>query len=207
MAITIADPETHPTKTIRTVWQLNNVCRIKVNALMEHASTQPNFAMENSTVWMMNMLNIAVSISFETVCSETNGNFTTVLVCWWFAANSTEKARCDALDCSYMCKVTPDGARCFCPTGQEPNGTKCLGRFDVWISHWRYLIWIELSIERIVSDVDECLIGDICDHHCRNTNGSFECYCSEGYMKINNTLCQAINCKSYSIFVSRTDTN
>jgi len=31
-------------------------------------------------------------------------------------------------------------------------------------------------------DVDECLVRDVCDHTCTNTNGSYECRCRLGYL-------------------------
>lgn len=42
-------------------------------------------------------------------------------------------------------------------------------------------------------DIDECLIDGSCDQICHNTNGSFNCDCVDGYKKLNNTICKAIN--------------
>lgn len=35
--------------------------------------------------------------------------------------------KCAELKCSYNCKITPAGPKCYCPIGQEPNGTQCQG--------------------------------------------------------------------------------
>jgi len=44
---------------------------------------------------------------------------------------------CDELKCTYNCKMTPEGPKCYCPQGQQPNGTNCEG--------WFYLIICFLS--------------------------------------------------------------
>ena len=32
-----------------------------------------------------------------------------------------------------------------------------------------------------VTDINECLLGSNCRHHCQNTEGSYMCTCNEGY--------------------------
>ena len=34
-----------------------------------------------------------------------------------------------------------------------------------------------------VLDEDECMINGTCDHICKNTPGSYQCYCRNGYEK------------------------
>lgn len=87
---------------------------------------------------------------------------------------STDKqnAACAALNCSYNCKLTPQGARCYCAAGQVPesvNATRCV-------------------------DYDECSVPGTCDQQCRNTPGSYECACVSGYTK-QGKRCLAINGK------------
>lgn len=36
-------------------------------------------------------------------------------------------AKCAELNCSYNCKLTPAGPKCYCQQGQEPNGNQCQG--------------------------------------------------------------------------------
>ncbi|XP_030387623.1 low-density lipoprotein receptor-related protein 1 [Scaptodrosophila lebanonensis] len=81
-----------------------------------------------------------------------------------------QNAACAALNCSYNCKLTPQGARCYCAAGQVPeslNSTRCM-------------------------DYDECSESGACDQLCRNTPGSYECECVSGYVK-QGRRCLAIN--------------
>ena len=41
-------------------------------------------------------------------------------------------------------------------------------------------------------DINECAAGagfNECQHLCNNTDGSFHCYCYQGYMLVNGTTC------------------
>ncbi|XP_055692338.1 low-density lipoprotein receptor-related protein 1 [Lutzomyia longipalpis] len=76
-------------------------------------------------------------------------------------------SKCGTIKCSFDCRDTPEGPKCFCPPGQEPNGTAC-------------------------QDLDECKLEGTCDQLCTNTPGSFRCSCVSGYTRIN-SHCQAIN--------------
>lgn len=80
-----------------------------------------------------------------------------------------QAAKCSTLNCSFDCKLTPDGATCYCPPGQVTvNATQC-------------------------TDYDECALDEhTCDQMCHNTFGSFECSCVPGYTR-NNTHCYAVN--------------
>ncbi|CAL4088832.1 unnamed protein product, partial [Meganyctiphanes norvegica] len=69
--------------------------------------------------------------------------------------------------CIYGCKPTPSGPRCFCPLGQQPNGTKCI-------------------------DSNECEVEGSCDQSCFNEDPGFHCACVEGYKLYNDTRCSAI---------------
>lgn len=80
---------------------------------------------------------------------------------------ANESAACSVLGCAYNCKLTPDGPKCYCGTGRQPNGTECI-------------------------DVDECAIEGTCNQLCQNSNGSYRCYCANGYTKIGDR-CRAID--------------
>ncbi|XP_033252319.1 low-density lipoprotein receptor-related protein 2-like [Drosophila miranda] len=85
-----------------------------------------------------------------------------------------QDAACAAMNCSYNCKLTPRGPRCYCPGGQVPeslNSTRCV-------------------------DHDECQEPGTCDQLCRNTPGSYECSCVSGYDKAKGGRCRAINVPS-----------
>ncbi|RZC38622.1 Ldl recept a and/or FXa inhibition domain containing protein, partial [Asbolus verrucosus] len=84
---------------------------------------------------------------------------------WDFCRNSA--GACDRLRCTYGCRPTREGAQCFCPEGQRPQGNKCV-------------------------DANECELDDTCDQLCTNTVGSFECSCVSGYEK-NGKHCIALN--------------
>ncbi|KAF4113838.1 low-density lipoprotein receptor-related protein 1 [Onychostoma macrolepis] len=62
--------------------------------------------------------------------------------------------------CAQDCHSTPTGTRCWCRMGYKPvdDGVVCV-------------------------DVDECVDRpDFCSHYCNNSQGSFECSCSHGYV-------------------------
>ncbi|GBP36074.1 Low-density lipoprotein receptor-related protein 4 [Eumeta japonica] len=45
-----------------------------------------------------------------------------------------------------------------------------------------------------IRDSDECVTEDTCEQRCRNTIGSFQCSCVEGYeLRADRTSCKAIN--------------
>lgn len=76
---------------------------------------------------------------------------------------SKNLSRCGSLKCSFDCRDTPEGPKCFCPPGQEPNGTAC-------------------------QDLDECKIEGTCDQLCTNLPGSFRCSCVAGYTNVSKLL-------------------
>ncbi|XP_058118715.1 prolow-density lipoprotein receptor-related protein 1 [Anopheles ziemanni] len=83
------------------------------------------------------------------------------------ATASAPTSACDALKCSYDCRLTPGGPRCFCAKDSQPNGSVC-------------------------EDFDECQIEGICDQVCKNQPGSYQCSCTTGYVKQGNK-CTAVN--------------
>ncbi|XP_056110763.1 very low-density lipoprotein receptor [Rhinichthys klamathensis goyatoka] len=74
---------------------------------------------------------------------------------------SCQKDKCsEQSKCAQDCHSTPTGTRCWCRIGYKPvdGGLVCV-------------------------DVDECVDRpDFCSHYCNNTQGSFVCFCSQGYV-------------------------
>lgn len=69
---------------------------------------------------------------------------------------SCVESDCDLNICPHGC-ISNHPIQCACPEGFVENITKC-------------------------KDIDECFLEiDTCSHLCRNLNGSFECYCYEGF--------------------------
>lgn len=65
-------------------------------------------------------------------------------------------SQCKNLKCDYDCRMTPSGAKCFCPSGQMPeNITKC-------------------------AQLKSCRL-DACDQLCNVVNGVEHCSCLPGY--------------------------
>ena len=87
------------------------------------------------------------------------------------------------------------GYTCICDKGYQidETGTKCIGEsFQKFIREKRKFGKITLS------DIDECaadLHNCPSPAECRNTDGSFECHCPEGFA-MENEICIDINeCK------------
>uniref|UniRef100_A0A182SIS6 EGF-like domain-containing protein n=1 Tax=Anopheles maculatus TaxID=74869 RepID=A0A182SIS6_9DIPT len=89
------------------------------------------------------------------------------------ATASAPTSACDALKCSYDCRLTPEGPKCFCAKDSQPNGNVC-------------------------EDFDECQIEGLCDQLCKNLPGSYQCSCTTGYVKQGNK-CIAVNYEPASL--------
>lgn len=85
------------------------------------------------------------------------------------SCSSNDTTACSSVNCSYKCKVTPDGPKCYCPKGQQPDGSACV-------------------------DHNECLSpsDNTCDQMCENTEGSYKCSCVKGY-RMDGSRCRAID--------------
>uniref|UniRef100_A0ABM5GDB4 Hemicentin-1 n=1 Tax=Pogona vitticeps TaxID=103695 RepID=A0ABM5GDB4_9SAUR len=72
---------------------------------------------------------------------------------------------------------TKRSVRKTCPEGFEARNNKCI-------------------------DIDECENGDVCQHECRNTLGSYQCFCPAGYrVMANGKTCQDIDeCLEQNIY-------
>ncbi|XP_068084350.1 prolow-density lipoprotein receptor-related protein 1 [Anabrus simplex] len=81
-----------------------------------------------------------------------------------FCKNTTA---CDNINCEHQCRLSQEGPVCYCKPGYRPNGTVCI-------------------------DADECDVDGSCDQMCINTEGSFRCSCSSGYVQ-RDMSCKAVN--------------
>uniref|UniRef100_A0A5F8HA67 Hemicentin-2 n=1 Tax=Monodelphis domestica TaxID=13616 RepID=A0A5F8HA67_MONDO len=118
--------------------------------------------------------------------------------------------------CAYQCHNLQGSYRCLCPPGQAllQDGKAC-GRLEkiesnvTTISYqgsfpsWRAATWaisdsaFFLSLPPILGpslDLDECQVRTLCQHACRNTEGSYQCLCPAGYRLLSSGKnCQDIN--------------
>jgi low density lipoprotein-related protein 2 len=83
--------------------------------------------------------------------------------------------------CQQFCKVTPNGAECFCSTGHRllPDHQKC-------------------------ADIDECAENEnLCDHFCNNTRGRYNCYCAPGYtLALDDSTCKLTSKDGFLLFAT-----
>ena len=77
--------------------------------------------------------------------------------------------------CSHNCSNNEGSFECLCRDGYilDGDGKNCLGTRVIYI-HIVYFIFI---------DINECAGSNGgCSHNCNNTEGSFECFCRDGYI-------------------------
>ena len=129
-----------------------------------------NFYLSYSSLPLSNMM-------LMMTVDNADDNISFLLLCpIFFVVVDNQETQCATLNCSFNCKLTPQGPKCYCAPGQVPvNVTQCM-------------------------DFDECSIEGMCDQLCRNTPGSYECSCVSGYVKQKNR-CYAINGKYFIYFL------
>ena len=80
-----------------------------------------------------------------------------------------DRPGCRGASCSHGCSMTWQGAVCYCPAGQEPDGDgRCV-------------------------DANECRVEGSCDQVCHDRPGSFSCSCLPGYHLEGAAACRAVN--------------
>lgn len=122
-------------------------------------------------------------------CSLGTLNVLTFQNCCYFGCIvCVEEYQCPSHNCSHDCVQTPSGPFCLCPLGYH-----------------------QLS-EKHCIDINECEKYAICDQKCRNTEGSYSCYCDSKYSlqddkrtcKVNGDLSHSKYCskivKCFSLF-------
>ncbi|XP_064102114.1 low-density lipoprotein receptor-related protein 2-like [Macrobrachium nipponense] len=79
---------------------------------------------------------------------------------------------CPSLGCEYACRSSLAGGECYCQPGKQVSNDT-----------------------RTCTDRDECQEWGHCDQHCANTDGSYKCLCTIGFMirSDDNRKCSAIN--------------
>lgn len=94
----------------------------------------------------------------------------------------TSTHNCTTLKCSHKCKQMPSGPTCICPKGYS------------------------MIDEKTCVDINECNQYGICDQKCRNTQGSYECYCDNKYiLDKDKRNCKAIGGEAMMVFSSKTE--
>ncbi|CAH0549992.1 unnamed protein product [Brassicogethes aeneus] len=89
---------------------------------------------------------------------------------------------CEKRGCKHQCLQLPTGPTCVCPKG--------------------YKTVDEVHCE----EINECEIYGICDQKCRNTPGSYECYCDDKYiLQSDNRTCLANGGEAMMVFSSKTE--
>ena len=78
------------------------------------------------------------------------------------------KDDCDRLDCSFACRMSWLGPRCYCPVGKQPTGARCV-------------------------DANECAVEGTCDQLCTDLPGTYKCGCVPGYKFVPPSSCVALN--------------
>ena len=78
--------------------------------------------------------------------------------------------------------------------------------------HWYVRCFLLVSLVDIfATDIDECLVNNGgCDHDCLNRDGSFECFCGDGYSLIGVSTCSgsfAYCCCTRYLILSTIDQN
>ncbi|KAM7358333.1 uncharacterized protein ACRADG_003345 isoform 5-T6 [Cochliomyia hominivorax] len=90
--------------------------------------------------------------------------------------------------CLHKCHNTPGSFECRCPDGSKPaNGEdNCPITCPAGFTFSR-------DDPSKCEDIDECSLPGVCQHSCRNTNGSYECLCPLGYRLENGRECVDID--------------
>nr|AZN28756.1 vitellogenin receptor [Colaphellus bowringi] len=94
----------------------------------------------------------------------------------------TPALSCKKHGCSHDCAQLPTGPKCICPPGYHTED------------------------EKHCQDINECEQFDICDQKCRNTPGSYECYCDHKYiLKDDKRSCKAVGGEALMVFSSKSE--
>lgn len=105
--------------------QPNCVYQIKANVKVLCASIQKNFVTTKLIASMTKSITFVVSNFCRFMLGNEVDEVTTDNIS--IIGDPNASVKCAELKCSYNCKITPAGPKCYCPIGQEPNGTQCQG--------------------------------------------------------------------------------
>ncbi|KAL3286983.1 hypothetical protein HHI36_001469 [Cryptolaemus montrouzieri] len=94
---------------------------------------------------------------------------------------SSPASSCANHNCSHTCIQLPTGPKCYCPEGYH--------NID----------------EKECQDINECEKYGICDQKCKNSPGSYECFCDHKYiLHEDKKTCKAMGGEAMMIFSSKT---
>ncbi|XP_040919923.1 thrombomodulin [Toxotes jaculatrix] len=115
-----------------------------------------------------------------------------------------DEDECVSAPCEHLCDNSPGSYTCSCYSGykpdpESPNKCKlhcgkeeCAAECDPNDAFQCYCPDGYVSEERVdhvvCMDIDECS-SNYCDHHCKNTFGSYLCTCSTGYTLVDQYRC------------------
>lgn len=110
-----------------------------------------------------------------------------------------KKDLCLSHNCSHDCILLPSGPKCLCPSGfrsitdkhcEDINECNTYGAFHSHIYFFRLV-------------TDFIFLG-ICDQKCRNTPGSYHCYCDSKYeLQDDKRTCKAIGGEAILLFSAK----
>ena len=84
-----------------------------------------------------------------------------------------------------MCSNSIGSYTCDCQAGYGLSGRICTGRQ----SETSNLLANQILFNPTpYIDIDECVVNNVCDHSCTNTEGSFTCDCRSGFSKTLNEI-------------------
>lgn len=89
--------------------------------------------------------------------------------------------------CEHNCTdLTEGGLICSCRPGYKPRATEkhmCEGKGHVLSDHRCFCaIGSRIVLSFSTTDVNECEVYGTCPQECKNTKGSYECFCAEGFV-------------------------
>lgn len=102
--------------------------------------------------------------------------------------------------CGHNCTDLTEGFLCSCWPGYKPKATEkhnCEGTQQVQddtplfsgvhvkctFHHYNSIVFsvVPLNIFSFITDINECEVYGTCPQECKNTKGSYECFCAEGF--------------------------
>ena len=111
-----------------------------------------------------------------------------------FLCNFKDINECSSSPCQYSCNNLPGSFECVCEAGYilDIDGSSCNGNIGKQYDTSN----IQLPCSYI--DIDECgVVNGGCNQGCINTQGSFECTCTDGFLLGTDGLtCQGIESSS-----------
>ncbi len=102
----------------------------------------------------------------------------------------TDVNECSTRPCSQICDNEPGTFSCRCHPGYTPGADQisCVGRScdllsSITLYNWDSMLNFAVVLIAYSLDVNECeeITRGNCEQECRNFNGSYQCFCREGF--------------------------